>query len=146
MFKEEFWAVGPEGVDWINLARNKEKWRALVNAVVNFRVAWNARNFLTSRETNIFSERTVLHVFGCFQEQCFSALSNPQYRGTFSSHIGLIILWLLPELEPRVFFAWNLVVKDTCPFHLSVRNLRCVVDDSVLYTIAMLFEPAPPLI
>jgi len=28
-----------EGVDWIHLAQNKEEWRALVNTVMNIRVA-----------------------------------------------------------------------------------------------------------
>jgi hypothetical protein len=27
--------VGFDGVDWIGLAKNKERWRALVNAVMN---------------------------------------------------------------------------------------------------------------
>ena len=31
---KNFWAVGPEGVDWINLAQEKDKWRA-----VNFRAS-----------------------------------------------------------------------------------------------------------
>jgi hypothetical protein len=30
--------VGFGGVDWIGLAQNKDKWRALVNAVMNLRV------------------------------------------------------------------------------------------------------------
>jgi hypothetical protein len=37
-----------EGVEWINVAQDKDRWRTLVNAVMNFRVPSNAGNFLTS--------------------------------------------------------------------------------------------------
>jgi hypothetical protein len=39
--------VGCRGMDWIVLAQDKERWRALVNAVTNLRVPINAEN-LTS--------------------------------------------------------------------------------------------------
>jgi hypothetical protein len=36
------------GMDWIELVPDKDRWRALVTAVMNLRVPYNAGNFLTS--------------------------------------------------------------------------------------------------
>jgi hypothetical protein len=36
--KMDFKEVGFESMDWIKLAQNRERWRALVNAVMNLRV------------------------------------------------------------------------------------------------------------
>jgi hypothetical protein len=37
-----------EGMDWIDMANDRERWRDLVSAVMNFRVAYYVRNFLSS--------------------------------------------------------------------------------------------------
>ena len=39
--------VGFGDKDWIELAQDKDRWRALVNAVMHLQVLQNAGNFLT---------------------------------------------------------------------------------------------------
>jgi len=40
--------VGWEGIDWTDPAQDRDRWRALVNAVMNLQVPQNSGNFLTS--------------------------------------------------------------------------------------------------
>jgi len=39
--------IGWKAVDWMHLAQDKDRWRALVNTVMNIRFPKKAGNFLT---------------------------------------------------------------------------------------------------
>jgi hypothetical protein len=49
-------------MDWIELAQVRDRWRALVNAVMKLRAPYNAGNILTGLEPVSFSRRILLHV------------------------------------------------------------------------------------
>ena len=46
--KMEFQDVGCGGMDWIDLPQDGDKWRALVNVVINLRLPLHAGNFFSN--------------------------------------------------------------------------------------------------
>jgi hypothetical protein len=59
--KMDLQEVGCGVMDWIELALDRERLRAYVNAVMNIRIPQNAGNFFTSCKLVSFSRRTLLH-------------------------------------------------------------------------------------
>jgi hypothetical protein len=51
-----------DGVNWIDLAQDRDQWRTFVNTVMNIRVPYNFRKFLSSCTTNEFSRKAQLHI------------------------------------------------------------------------------------
>jgi hypothetical protein len=54
--------IDAEDVGWIDLACDRDKWRALANAAMDLCVSWNARNFLTSCRGTCSSRIALIHV------------------------------------------------------------------------------------
>jgi hypothetical protein len=52
--------VGCRGMDWIDLAQDRDRWQVVVKAVMNLRFPLNAGNFFNSFKPVSFSRRTVL--------------------------------------------------------------------------------------
>jgi hypothetical protein len=54
--KTDLQEVGCEGIDWVDLAQNTERWRAVVNAIMNLpdpqmrEISWLAEKQLASQE------------------------------------------------------------------------------------------------
>jgi hypothetical protein len=53
--------IGWDGMDWIDLAQDRDQWRAPVNTAMNLRVPWNDGKFLSSCKIGGFSGRAQLH-------------------------------------------------------------------------------------
>jgi hypothetical protein len=53
--------IGWGGMDWINLAQNRDQWWALVKTVINRRGPKNVGNILSGWATGGFSKRTQPH-------------------------------------------------------------------------------------
>jgi hypothetical protein len=54
--------VGWGDVDWIGLAQDRNRWRALVNSVLNIRVPWNAGKLSSGLTSSGLSNSAQLNI------------------------------------------------------------------------------------
>jgi hypothetical protein len=55
--KMDLGEIGWDGMDWIDLAQDRDRWRALVNTVMNLQVPLNAGKFVSCCTIGSFSGR-----------------------------------------------------------------------------------------
>jgi hypothetical protein len=76
--------TGLDGVDWIHMVQDTEKWRAFVNTVTNVTAALNAGN-LTSCGTISFSRMTLVHEVKSIRRQLVGKRSKFGIRPTVNT-------------------------------------------------------------
>jgi hypothetical protein len=59
--KMELRERGRDGMDWIDLALDRDQWWALVNSAINIRVPQNAGKYLSSCTIGGFSRMSQIH-------------------------------------------------------------------------------------
>jgi hypothetical protein len=80
---------------WMNLAQERNKWRALVTAVMNIRVSLNAENFLSGWVTFSFARMHLLHTVSYGVTVSLYLFSYPGYRNMTQQQQQLLLLLLL---------------------------------------------------
>jgi hypothetical protein len=53
--------IGCDDMDWIDLAQNRDQWRALVNTIMKLRVPQNVGKFFSSCTIGSFARSAQLH-------------------------------------------------------------------------------------
>jgi len=69
--------IGLEGLNWIDLCQDRDKWRAFVNAVMNQHFPWNAGNIMNSCGNVRFPRRIFLFAVSEYPE-CFDLFGHLQ--------------------------------------------------------------------
>jgi hypothetical protein len=67
--------IGWGGADWISLAQERDKWRALVNVVMDLQDSENAQKLLSGYTTGCLSSSAQLHIVSSGQFSINTAIN-----------------------------------------------------------------------
>ena len=111
--KMDFQEVGWGGMDWTDVAQDRDRWRALVNAEMNLRVPQSAGNIFTS-----FAGRTLLHGVIQSVSQSVNHLINPISRSCMQSTSSNILQIKTVYIISRLF-VWQHLKKGVRIFLIA---------------------------
>jgi hypothetical protein len=95
--------MGRGGVDWIDLTQNRNKWKAIVNMVINLRVSLHFGKFLSSCTTGGLWIGTVLREV-CQEESCMFCSSRNNNKAVMISVGGLAFSVQLNRYLNELYF------------------------------------------
>jgi hypothetical protein len=122
-----------DGIDWIDLAQDRDQWRALVNTVINLRIPQNAGKLLSSCTIGGFWRRTELHEWvstlglcdngekvDVMKEIIFNFLIYAEWEKELLRVMKISIFWDIMSYSPVKL---NLCFGGTCLLHLQGRRI-----------------------
>jgi hypothetical protein len=86
--KMDLQELGCAGIEWTELAQDRERWRVLANAIMNLWVPQNAGNFLTSCKPVSFTRMNLLHGVGNYEK--YNNTVDPSLTNSIRSR-GLVV-------------------------------------------------------
>jgi hypothetical protein len=117
--------MGWGDVDWIGLAQDRNRWRVVVNSVLNLRVPWNAGKLSSGLTSRGFLSSAQLHRASQLEFSCLTVstktISNSKVYKTL--HIILVLVHVVMIITSKIYH----ILSSWCCYLLCLRLLHTVV-------------------